>query len=50
MYGTWTYTKPPYQRGLEPSHPGSLMMITRALVSCSVRHLGLVHRLHACTI
>ena len=26
------------------------MMITRAPISCSVRRLGLVHRLHACTV
>ena len=44
-----TYSRPPYWRGLEPSRPGSLMMITRAPVCCSVRRLGLTYRLYACT-
>ena len=48
-YGALTYSRPPYRRGLEPSRPGSLMMITRAPVSCSVRRLGPVYLLHACT-
>jgi len=49
-HGALTYSRPPYRRGLEPCHPGSSMMITRAPVSCSARRLGLVHRSHACTI
>jgi len=48
-YGALTYSRPPYRRGLEPSRLGSLMMITRAPVSCSVHHLGLAYLLHACT-
>jgi len=48
-YGTRTYSRPPYRRGLEPSCPGSLMMITRAPVTRSVHRRGLVYQSHACT-
>jgi len=44
-----TYSRPPYRRDLEPSRLSSLVMITRAPVTCLARRLGLVHWSHACT-
>ena len=40
----------PYRHGLEPSRLNSLVMITRAPAFRSPRRLGLVRRMHACTM